>query len=65
MVGGTDRWSPSILQIGFAGYGAFYVASKVDGDGKTIDEDAFIDGFGIHMPASATSSWLLGARSSS
>ena len=28
-----------ILQIGFAGYGAFYVAGKVDGDGKTIDED--------------------------
>ena len=47
-------------QIGFAGYGAFFVAGKVDGDGKTVDEDAFMDGFGLHMRASATSSWLLG-----
>jgi hypothetical protein len=37
-----------LLQIGFAGYGAFYVASKLDGEGTTVDEDAFIDGFGIH-----------------
>ena len=35
------------LQIGFAGYGAFYVANKVD-DG-TVDEDSFEDGFGLHM----------------
>ena len=37
-----------ILQVGFAGYGAFFVAGKVDGDGKTVDEDTFSDGFGIH-----------------
>jgi len=37
-----------ILQVGFAGYGAFFVAGKVDGDGKTVDEDTFMDGFGIH-----------------
>jgi hypothetical protein len=35
------------LQIGFAGYGAFYVANKVD-DG-TVDQDQFEDGFGLHM----------------
>ena len=35
------------LQIGFAGYGAFYVANKVD-DGA-IDQDGFEDGFGLHM----------------
>ncbi len=37
-----------VLQVGFAGYGAFFVAGKVDGDGKTVDEDTFMDGFGIH-----------------
>ena len=37
-----------ILQVGFAGYGAFFVAGKVDGDGKTVDEDTFMDGFGLH-----------------
>ena len=37
-----------ILQVGFAGYGAFFVAGKLDGDGKTVDEDAFMDGFGVH-----------------
>ena len=37
-----------LLQIGFAGYGAFYVASKLDGEVTTVDEDTFIDGFGIH-----------------
>ena len=36
-----------VLQIGFAGYGAFYVADKVDGG--TVNEDKFEDGFGIHM----------------
>jgi hypothetical protein len=35
------------LQIGFAGYGAFYVANKVD-DG-IVDQDGFEDGFGLHM----------------
>jgi hypothetical protein len=38
-----------VLQIGFAGYGAFYVANKVDEAGKTIDMDGFEDGFGLHM----------------
>jgi len=37
-----------VLQIGFAGYGAFFVAGKLDGEGKTVDEDTFMDGFGIH-----------------
>ncbi len=35
------------LQVGFAGYGAFYVANAVD-DG-TVDESKFEDGFGLHM----------------
>jgi heme A synthase len=35
-----------LLQIAFAGYGAFYAADKVDGG--TIDEDTFSDGFGLH-----------------
>ncbi len=37
-----------LLQIGFAGYGAFFVAHKLDGEGKTVNEDIFEDGFGIH-----------------
>jgi hypothetical protein len=37
-----------VLQVGFAGYGAFFVAGKLDGDGKTVDEDTFMDGFGLH-----------------
>ncbi len=48
-----------VLQIGFAGYGAFYVANKVDGDGKTIDSDGFTDGFGLHMGFGYII-WLLG-----
>ena len=36
-----------VLQIGLAGYGAFYVADKVS-DG-TVNEDGFEDGFGLHM----------------
>jgi hypothetical protein len=48
-----------VLQIGFAGYGAFYIANKVDGDGKTIDEDGFTDGFGLHMGFGYLI-WLLG-----
>ena len=38
-----------VVQIGFAGYGAFYVAHKVDGEGKTVNEDRFEDGFGPHI----------------
>jgi hypothetical protein len=37
-----------ILQVGFAGYGAFAIARDV-GDAKTIDEDKFEDYFGLHM----------------
>jgi hypothetical protein len=36
-----------VLQIGFAGYGAFYAAEAVD-DGP-INDDKFEDGFGIHL----------------
>jgi hypothetical protein len=35
-----------VVQVGLAGYGAFYVANKVD-EG-TVNEDKFEDGFGIH-----------------
>src|SRR5262245_44566575 len=37
-----------IVQIGLAGYGAFYSASKLEDEGSTIDEDVFFDGFGFH-----------------
>lgn len=35
-----------VVQVGFAGYGAFNAANKVENG--TIDEDAFSDGFGLH-----------------
>lgn len=35
-----------LVQIAFAGYGAFYAADKVEN--ATIDEDTFMDGFGLH-----------------
>lgn len=35
-----------VVQVGLAGYGAFYAANKVEGG--TIDEDTFSDGFGLH-----------------
>jgi uncharacterized membrane protein YhaH (DUF805 family) len=38
-----------VLQIGFAGYGAFYAAGKLQDDGSTITDKTFEDGFGIHM----------------
>jgi hypothetical protein len=37
-----------VIQVGLSGYGAFYAANKLDGEGATIDEDVFFDGFGIH-----------------
>lgn len=37
-----------VVQIGFAGYGAFYAANKLDDEGATIDDDTFMDGFGLH-----------------
>ena len=50
-----------VLQIGFAGYGAFYVANKVDGEGKTIDEDRFDGRLRDPHRASATSSGCSGS----
>lgn len=35
-----------LLQIAFAGYGAFHAADKVEA--APIDEDTFMDGFGLH-----------------
>lgn len=37
-----------IVQIAFAGYGAFYVTQKV-ADNTTIDEKTVEDGFGAHI----------------
>jgi hypothetical protein len=37
-----------VVQVGLAGYGAFYAANKLDDEGATIDEDVFFDGFGLH-----------------
>jgi hypothetical protein len=37
-----------IVQIGLAGYGAFYAANKLEDEGSTIDEDVFFDGFEFH-----------------
>ncbi|MEP6910152.1 MAG: DUF6220 domain-containing protein [Actinomycetota bacterium] len=36
-----------VVQIGLAGYGAFYAADKVNN--STIDENTFEDGFGAHI----------------
>jgi hypothetical protein len=38
-----------VLQIGFAGYGAFYAAGRLDEDGSTITDKTFEDGFGLHI----------------
>jgi uncharacterized membrane protein YhaH (DUF805 family) len=38
-----------ILQIGFAGYGAFYAAHKLEDEGSSITDKTFEDGFGIHI----------------
>jgi cytochrome b561 len=35
-----------LVQIGFAGYGAFYVAKKVDD--APVNDDTFMDGWGLH-----------------
>ncbi len=34
-----------VVQIGLAGYGAFYAANKLDDEGSTIDDKVFKDGF--------------------
>ena len=38
-----------VVQVGLAGYGAFYAADKLGDEGSTIDEDVFMDGFGLHI----------------
>ncbi len=38
-----------ILQIGFAGYGAFYASHKLEDEGSSITDKTFEDGFGIHI----------------
>lgn len=54
MVRAAYRWWSALLfvlivvQVGLAGYGAFYAASKLDEEGSVIDEDTFADGFGLH-----------------
>lgn len=37
-----------VVQIGLAGYGAFYAANKLEDEGSTINDDVFMDGFGLH-----------------
>jgi hypothetical protein len=37
-----------VVQVGLAGYGAFYSANKLDEAGATIDEDVYFEGFGAH-----------------
>ena len=37
-----------VLQIGFAGYGAFHAAHKLEDEGSTISDKTFQDGFGLH-----------------
>jgi hypothetical protein len=37
-----------IVQVGFAGYGAFSVAHNTDDNG-TVDQDSFEDSFGLHI----------------
>ena len=37
-----------VVQVGLAGYGAFYATSKLGDEGATIDEDVFFDGFVAH-----------------
>ncbi len=38
-----------VIQIGFAGYGAFYSAGKFEDEGTMIDEDTFGNGFAAHI----------------
>ena len=44
-----------VMQIGLAGYGAFYAANKLDDEGSTIDDKVFMDGFRLPRRHSATS----------
>jgi hypothetical protein len=53
VLNGLYRWWSAlvfllvIVQVGFAGYGAFSVAHDTD-NGGTVDEDSFEDSFGLH-----------------
>ena len=38
-----------VLQIFFAGYGAFDTVHKVSSDGATVDENSVEDSFGVHI----------------
>ena len=38
-----------VVQIGLAGYGAFYAAHKLEDDGSSITDKTIDDGFGIHI----------------
>lgn len=38
-----------VLQIFFAGYGSFDAANKLEDEGSTIDEDAYISSFDPHI----------------
>src|SRR5262245_16751421 len=38
-----------VLQIFFAGYGAFDTADKVSSEGGVVDENSFEDSFGLHI----------------
>jgi len=48
-----------VLQIFFAGYGAFSAAHKLDKDGSTIDQDGFNKSFDPHI-ATGYFIWLGG-----
>jgi hypothetical protein len=37
-----------VIQVGLAGYGAFYAANKLGDEGATIDEDVYFEGFVAH-----------------
>lgn len=37
-----------IVQIGFAGYGAFFVAGKVEDEADFVTHNQFEDGWGLH-----------------
>ena len=38
-----------VLQIAFAGFGAFDVANQLGDEGSSVDEEAFNDAWGLHI----------------
>ena len=38
-----------VLQIAFAGFGAFDTADKLSSEGDSVDEDAYNDSWGLHI----------------